>query len=255
MTYGPALAGRVALVTGGSSGIGAATAALFGALGASVAVGYFTNRDGADAVVEQVTRDGGRAVALKADLRNADEVRALVERAESQLGPVDALVNNAGALVGRYAIDEMSDGVWDDVLGTNLGSAVLCSRAVLRSMRARKRGTIVNVGSIAAHTGGGAGASAYAAAKAGLLGFTKALAKEVAADNIRVNAVSPGVIDTPMQRRFSPPGRLERIQDQIPLGRLGSAVECAHVIAFLASDAASYVVGETIEVNGGLLMR
>src|SRR5882762_6756048 len=188
MTYGPTLAGRVALVTGGSSGIGAATAALFGALGASVAVGYFTNRDGADAVVEQVTRDGGRAVALKADLRNADDVRALVERAESQLGPVDALVNNAGALVGRYAIDEMSDGVWDDVLGTNLGSAVLCSRAVLRSMRARKRGTIVNVGSIAAHTGGGAGASAYAAAKAGLLGFTKALAKEVAADNIRVNA-------------------------------------------------------------------
>ena len=179
----------------------------------------------------------------------------LVEHTSSELGPIDVLVNNAGALVGRYPIDAMSDTVWEDVLDSNLRSAVLCSRAVLPSMRARRSGAIVNVASIAAHTGGGAGASAYAAAKAGLIGLTKALAREVAADNVRVNAVSPGVIDTPMQRRFSSDERLRRIEQRIPLGRLGSPAECARVIAFLASDAASYIVGETIEVNGGLLMR
>jgi 3-oxoacyl-[acyl-carrier protein] reductase len=182
-------------------------------------------------------------------------VHALVEDVEARFGPIDVLVNNAGALVGRYAIDAITETIWDDVMETNLKSAVLCSRAVLPSMRARRTGAIVNVGSIAAHTGGGMGAAAYATAKAGLVGFTKALAKEVAADNVRVNAVSPGVIDTEMQRRFSPPGRLEHIQEQIPIGRLGRAAECAHVIAFLASEAASYIVGETIEVNGGLLMR
>ena len=255
ITCGLSLAGKVALVTGGSSGIGAATAALFGGLGADVAVGFFTNENGASEVVEQITRSGQRSVALKADVRRHGEVESLVDRATSELGPIDVLVNNAGIFVGRYPIAAVSEAVWDDVMDANLKGAVQCSRAVIPSMRARRRGAIVNVGSIAAHTGGGPGAAAYAAAKAGLIGFTKGLAKEVAADNIRVNAVSPGVIDTPMQRRVSAVERLARIEEQIPIGRLGTAGECAYVIAFLASEAASYIVGETIEVNGGLLMR
>jgi len=249
------MTGKVALITGGSSGIGAATATLFGALGARVAIGYLRNAEGAEEVVERLRRSGTHAVAVKGDLRKADDVCALVAQAASALGPIDALVNNAGALVGRYPIDSLTEDIWDDVLNANLRSAVLCSRCVLPAMRARRSGAIVNVGSIAGHTGGGPGAAAYAAAKAGIIGFTKALAREVAVDNVRVNAVSPGVIDTPMQQRFSSPDRLERIAARIPLGRIGRADECAQVIAFLASDAASYIVGETIEVNGGLLMR
>jgi len=255
MNHGPTFAGKVALITGGSSGIGAATATLFGALGARVAVGYLSNCEGARVVVDGIVRAGGNAAAFKADVRRADDVRRLVESVESAVGAIDVLVNNAGALVGRYGVEALDDSRWDEVLDTNLTSAMRCSRVVLASMRARRTGAIVNVGSIAAHTGGGAGAAAYATAKAGLIGLTKALAKEVAAERIRVNAVSPGVIDTAMQRHHSPPGRLERIVESIPLGRLGTAEECAHVIAFLASDAASYIVGETIEVNGGLLMR
>jgi 3-oxoacyl-[acyl-carrier protein] reductase len=255
MEYALTLAGKVALVTGGSSGIGAATAVLLGSRGADVVVAYFSHAERAQRVAERIGRGGCRAIAIGADLRDGRQVEALVRRAAVEIGPIDILVNNAGDLVGRYEIAEMSDAVWNDVLGTNLRSAVLCARGVLPSMRARKTGAIVNVGSIAAHTGGGPGAAAYAAAKAGLIGFTKGLAREVAADGIRVNAVSPGVIDTPMQHRFSSAERLERIEDRIPIGRLGTAAECAEVIAFLASDAASYVVGETVEVNGGLLMR
>jgi 3-oxoacyl-[acyl-carrier protein] reductase len=249
------LAGKIALVTGGSSGIGAAAAVLLGSRGADVVVAYFSHAERAGEIAAQIGRGGRRAIAIGADLRDGQQVEALVHRATSELGPVDILVNNAGDLVGRYEIAEMPEAVWNDVLSTNLRSAMLCARGVLPSMRARKTGAIVNVGSIAAHTGGGPGAAAYAAAKAGLIGFTKGLAREVAGDGVRVNAVSPGVIDTPLQHRFSIAERLPRIEEHIPIGRLGSARECAEVIAFLASDAASYVVGETIEVNGGLLMR
>jgi 3-oxoacyl-[acyl-carrier protein] reductase len=249
------LAGKVAIVTGGSSGIGAATATLLGSRGADVVVAYFSQADRAQETATRISSEGRRAMAVAADLRDGRQVEALVKRATLEFGRVDILVNNAGDLVGRYEIVEMREAIWNDVLRTNLCSAMLCARSVLPAMRARKSGAIVNVGSIAAHTGGGPGAAAYATAKAGLIGFTKALAREVAGDGIRVNAVSPGVIDTPLQHRFSSADRLERIEDQIPIGRLGSARECAEVIAFLASDAASYVIGETIEVNGGLLMR
>jgi len=143
---------------------------------------------------------------------------------------------------------------WDAVMDLNLKSAVICSQAVMASMMERRRGAIINVVSIAGRNGGGPGAGAYASAKGGLITFTKALAKELAPHGVRVNGVSPGVIDTPFHEVFSTPEMLRNFTAGIPLGRLGTAMECATAIAFLASDAASYIVGETVEVNGGQLM-
>jgi 3-oxoacyl-[acyl-carrier protein] reductase len=172
----------------------------------------------------------------------------------AQLGPIDILINNAGSLMQRMKILEVKAETWDEIQDLNLKSAVLCSKAVAPSMIERKRGAIVNISSIAARNGGGPGASAYASAKGGLISFTKALAKELAPHGVRVNAVSPGVIDTPFHERFSTPEMMRNFAAAIPLGRVGTPMECAQVIAFLASDAAGYVVGETIEVNGGQLM-
>ena len=198
---------------------------------------------------------GGTAIAIAADVRRADEVRALVERAGAELGPIDILVNNAGSLVARLGIPEVTEERLDEIVALNFTSAVLASQAVAASMIERRRGAIVNVVSIAGHNGGGPGAGVYASSKAALTSFTKSLAKELAPHGIRVNAVSPGVIDTPFHEVFSTPEMIQNFVKTIPLGRVGTAAECATVIAFLASDAASYVVGETIEVNGGQLMR
>lgn len=240
------LTGKVALVTGASSGIGAATAALFSELGARVAVGYHANQPGAEKV--------GAAMAIRADVRRPDEIRAMVESVTQQLGPIDILVNNAGSLVKRMKIQELDEERFDEILDLNLKSAVLCSQAVAGSMIERKRGAIINVVSIAGRNGGGPGAGAYATAKGGLITFTKSLAKELAPHGVRVNAISPGVIDTPFHEVFSTPEMLRNFVAGIPMGRMGASMECATVIAFLASEAASYVAGETIEVNGGQLM-
>lgn len=248
------LTGKVALVTGASSGIGAATAAVLADLGASVAIGYYGNQKGAEQVRDGIGRAGGRAIALRADVRRADEIRSLVRRAVGELGPIDILVNNAGSLVERLQLLELTEAKWDEILSLNLKSAMLCSQAVAASMIERKTGAIINVVSIAGRNGGGLGAGAYAAAKGGLIAFTKSLAKELAPHGVRVNSVSPGVIDTPFHQRFSTPEMLRKLVAGIPLGRVGAPIECAMVIAFLASAAASYVVGETIEVNGGQLM-
>jgi 3-oxoacyl-[acyl-carrier protein] reductase len=249
------LTGRVALVTGASSGIGAATAMTLADLGARVAIGYHRNAEGAEQTRDRIAASGGSAVALKADVRHASEVRTLVDGAVRELGPIDMLVNNAGSLVARFGIRDITEQHLNDVLALNLTSAVLATQAVAPSMIERGRGAIVNVVSIAGHTGGGPGAGAYAAAKAALTSYTKAMAKELAPRGVRVNAVSPGVIDTPFHEVFSTPEMIENFVKTIPMGRVGAASECAAVIAFLASDAASYVAGETIEVNGGQLMR
>ena len=188
-------------------------------------------------------------------MRRPDDIKTLVARTVSELGPVDILVNNAGSLVARYGILEITPEALQDVVTLNFKSAVLASQAVTASMIERRRGVIINVVSIAGHTGGGPGASIYASSKGALTSFTKALAKELAQKNIRVNAVSPGVIDTPFHEVFSTPEMIQNFVKMIPLGRVGTAQECANVIAFLASDAASYVNGERIEVNGGQLMR
>ena len=248
------LSGKTALVTGASSGIGAATAVTLSHLGAQVAIGYHQNQKGVQEVQRGIAASGGKAIAIQADVRQADGVRALVKAAADQLGPIDILVNNAGSLVERMKILETTEARWDEIMNLNLKSAMLCSQAVAKSMMDRKSGAIINVVSIAGRNGGGPGAGAYATAKGALITLTKSLAKELAPFGIRVNGVSPGVIDTPFHEVFSTPEMICGFVSQIPLGRMGKPVEVAKVIAFLASDAASFVAGETIEVNGGQLM-
>lgn len=246
--------GKVALVTGASSGIGAATAALFAELGARVAIGYYGNEAGATHVRDRITQSGGTAETFRADVRNTAEIRGLADRVAGSLGPIDILVNNAGSLVKRARLPELTEDMFDQVFDLNLKSAAFCTQAVAESMIARKAGAIVNVGSIAGRNGGGPGAGVYASAKAALMSLTKSHAKELAAHGIRVNAVAPGVIATPFHDAFSTPEMLRNFVATIPLGRVGTPEECATVIAFLASDAASYLIGETIEINGGMLM-
>lgn len=248
------LTGRTALVTGASSGIGAATAMALADLGASVAIGYHANQEGAELVCAAIQSAGGQAVALRADVRHAGEARRLVVAAVESLGAIDILVNNAGSLVRRMPLADITEENWSEVMDLNLSSAMVCAQAVAPAMIARRRGAIVNIVSIAGRNGGGPGAGAYAAAKGGLIALTKSLAKELAPHGVRVNAVSPGVIDTPFHEVFSTPEMMQNFVKGIPLGRVGTSRECALAIAFLASDAASFIVGETLEVNGGQLM-
>ncbi len=243
------LTGKVALVTGASSGIGAATARIFADLGARVAFTYHNNEKGAEKV-----RNETNALAIKADLRQSKEVRSMIDRTVKELGPIDILVNNAGSLIERQRIAQITDERWNEIMDLNLTSVMECCRIVAPSMAERKTGSIVNNVSIAGRNGGGPGALAYATAKGALITFTKGLARELAPQGVRVNAVSPGVIDTPFHEVFSTPEMIRNMVATIPMGRTGTSEECATAIAFLASNAASYITGETIEVNGGQLM-
>lgn len=248
------LTGKIALVTGASSGIGRATAELFAECGASVAINYHKNESGAEAAREKITESGGSAITIQADVTRTSDIKALIEKTTRELGPIDILVNNAGSLIERLKILELTEERWDEVINLNLKSAFLCSQAVASSMMERKLGAIVNVSSIAGRNGGALGSIHYSTAKGGLITFTKGLAKELAPFGVRVNAVSPGVIDTPYHEQFSTPEAMKGYVGGIPLGRVGTPEEVAKVIAFLASDAGSYLCGETIEINGGMLM-
>ena len=248
------LGGRVALVTGASSGIGRATARMLAANGARVAINFHRNQAGAEAVRQEIADAGGNAIIIQADVARTSEVQSLVDQTIDKFGPVDILVNNAGSLVERLRILELTEERWDEVIDLNLKSAFLCCRAVAASMIERKTGAIVNVSSIAGRTGGALGSIHYSTAKGGLITFTKGLAKELAPFGIRVNAVSPGVIDTHYHEQFSTPEMMKGYVSGIPLGRVGTPEEVAAVICFLASDASSYLAGETIEINGGMFM-
>jgi 3-oxoacyl-[acyl-carrier protein] reductase len=248
------LTGKTALITGASSGIGAAAAAIFADLGARIAIGYHSNEKGANQVRDAIAATGGKIIAVKGDVRKSADIRNMIDRTTSELGPIDILVNNAGSLVERQKLAQLTEERWNDILNLNLTSAMLCSQLVVPSMIERKSGSIINIVSIAGRNGGGPGALAYATAKGGLITFTKGLAKELAPQGVRVNAVSPGVIDTPFHEVFSTPEMIKSFIAGIPLGRTGTSMECAKAIAFLASDAAAYIVGETLEVNGGQLM-
>jgi len=248
------LTGKVAIVTGASSGIGHATALSLANCGAAVAVNYHNNEIGAELLRKQIVANGGKAVAIQADVTVASDVESLVKRTVEEFGTVDILVNNAGSLIERLRLLEMSEERWDQVVDLNLKSAFLCCKAVASLMMERKTGAIINLSSIAGRNGGALGSLHYSSAKGGLISFTKGLAKELAPFGIRVNAVSPGVIDTPYHEQFSSPEMMKNYVNAIPLGRVGNSEDVAKVIAFLASDASGYLVGETIEVNGGMYM-
>ena len=248
------LDGKVALVTGASSGIGRAAAKILAANGARVAINFHRNEAGAEATRKEIVADGGSAIAVQADVAQASEVELLIKRTVTELGPIDILVNNAGSLVERLRILELTEERWDEVIDLNLKSAFLCCKAVAGSMMERKAGSIINVSSIAGRTGGALGSIHYSTAKGGLITFTKGLAKELAPFGVRVNAVSPGVIDTRFHEQFSSPEMMKGYVAAIPLGRVGTPEEVAEVICFLASDAATFLTGETIEINGGMFM-
>jgi 3-oxoacyl-[acyl-carrier protein] reductase len=246
------LAGRVALVTGGSRGIGRAITIHLAQQGASVAFTYREQADAANDVVRSVSDGGGRALAAACDIRREDDVNQFVQRVTSELGPVDILVNNAG-IARDSPIVFLDRAKWDDVLGTNLDGAYLCIRAVVRGMMVRKWGRIINLSS-ASGVAGLPGQAAYAASKAAVVGLTRALSLELAPHNVLVNAVTPGLIGTEMVQGLKLETRDVLLRD-IPLGRAGTLDEVAAVIAFLASDAASYITGQNIGVDGGLVIH
>jgi 3-oxoacyl-[acyl-carrier protein] reductase len=248
------LEGQVVLITGASSGIGRATAEVMAREGARVGVNYLKNQRGAEEVVEVIRKAGGEALAIRADVTRRDEVHALVGAVRKQWGRIDILVNNAGDMIGRRTLANMTEEYWDKVMDLNLKSVFLCTQAVWEEMAARKSGHIINVSSIAGRNGGGVGVAAYATAKGGLITYTKGLAKELAPHGIRVNGVAPGVIATAFHERHTSPELMARLVANIPEGRTGTSEEIADVILFLASPAARYIQGETVEVNGGMLM-
>jgi 3-oxoacyl-[acyl-carrier protein] reductase len=245
--------GKAILITGASTGIGAGAARAFGARGATVAVHYNSSKDAAEAVVKEIKASGGDAFAVQGDLRTSAQCAKVVGEAVARMGRIDVLVNNAGALVQRQPIAELTDAMLDDILDLNVRSMMMCTKYAVPHMAPGS--SIINLTSIAASNGGGPGAAMYAGSKAFVTTATKGLAKELVGKGIRVNAVSPGVITTPFHDKFSTPEQLETMRKTIPMARLGTADECAGAFLYLASEqAASYVTGQVIEVNGGQYM-
>ncbi len=242
-------ASRVALVTGGSRGIGRAVAERLGAAGHKVAVNYVANEAAAADTVAAIEAAGGTAMAFAADVGDATAVDALVAAVADQLGPVEILVNNAG-ITRDDLLMRMGPEAWDAVIRTNLTSVYLCSRAVLRGMLRAKWGRIINISSVAG-VYGNPGQANYSAAKAGVIGLTKSLAKEIGSRGITVNAIAPGFIETDMTAALGDEVAAT-VTQQITLGRLGTPQEVASVVGYLASGDASYITGQTILVDGGL---
>lgn len=248
-------AGKSVLVTGGSSGIGAAVAQSFGDTGARVAVHYAHNREGAEAVASVIRQAGGQAITLAGDLLERGVPDQLVAQAVQAFGGLDILINNAGDMFGRRTLEQASDDDYDRVVGLNSHAAFALCRACAPVMRRAGRGNMINTTSIAARTGGGDGAGLYGAAKAFVSTMTRVLAREMAPHGVRVNAVAPGVILTDFHERNSTPEQLEGARRGIPMGRLGTSDDCVGAYLFLADDVLSgYITGQIIEVNGGQLM-
>jgi 3-oxoacyl-[acyl-carrier protein] reductase len=243
--------GKVALVTGSSSGIGAATARELAAGGAAVAVHYRGNADGANTVAEAIRAGGGAVALYQADISNPEAAADLVKRVQSELGGLDILVNNAGTTRDNLLMT-MKEEEWDTVLSTNLKSVYAVSKAALRGMVKKRWGRIINLTSVVGISGQ-AGQTNYAASKAGIIGFTKSLAREVASRNITVNAVAPGFIPTSLTDVLTEEQR-EGILRNTPLGRMGTPEEVAWAVAFLAEERSGFITGHVLSVDGGLVM-
>ena len=245
------LDGKVALVTGGSRGIGRAIALQLATQGAKVAVNYAGNEAKALEVVDEIKAKGIEAIAIQADVSNADSVAKMVKEVITTFGSLDILVNNAG-ITRDNLIMRMKEDEWDDVINTNLKGVFNCTKAVTRQMMKQRSGRIINIASIVG-VSGNPGQANYVAAKAGVIGLTKTTAKELASRNINVNAVAPGFITTDMTDKLTDEMKTEMLK-QIPLGRLGEPKDIAAIVTFLASEQGDYLTGQTIHVDGGMVM-
>lgn len=251
MTNTAPLANKVAVVTGGSRGIGRAIAIELAKRGASIIVNYNSNGKAAQDVVMEITNGGGKAAALPGNVASVEDANSLVKAAVEKFGQIDILVNNAG-ITKDMLIMMMSEESWDAVMDTNLKGTFNCSKAAVRFMMKARTGRIINITSISGQIGN-AGQTNYSASKAGQIGFTKALAREVASRNITVNAIAAGYVDTEIWANVPAEAR-EGFIKMIPLGRKGTPEEIAYAVAFLASDEASYITGQTLAVDGGMAM-
>ncbi|MGG0336493.1 3-oxoacyl-[acyl-carrier-protein] reductase [Priestia aryabhattai] len=245
------LQGKVAVVTGASRGIGRAVAIELGKLGAKVVVNYSGNEAKALEVVDEIKGLGTDAIAVQANVAESDSVQAMIKEAISTFGSVDILVNNAG-ITRDNLLMRMKEDEWDDVINTNLKGVFLCTKAVTRQMMKQRAGRIINISSIVG-VSGNAGQANYVAAKSGVIGLTKTTAKELASRNITVNAVAPGFIATDMTDKLNEEVQAEMLK-QIPLASFGQPEDVANAVAFLASDASRYITGQTIHVDGGMVM-
>ena len=250
----PDLEGKVYLVTGASTGIGAAVARAFGAQGASVGVNFKASAKEAETVAGDVVKAGGKALLVPGDMAKQVDVAGAVERTAKHFGRLDGLINNAGSMLGRMPLSESDEAHDRAVVDPNALSVIWASRAALPLLKAQG-GVIVNTSSVAARNGGGPGASLYAASKGFVSTLTRSLAKELVKDRIRVNAVAPGIIQTPFHDRFSTPEQMKAMVAGVPMGYAGTPEDCAGAFLFLASDLLSgYMTGQVIEINGGQLM-
>jgi 3-oxoacyl-[acyl-carrier protein] reductase len=243
--------GRTALVTGASKGIGRAISLELASMGVKVAVNYNTSEDAALEVVKTIGGHGGKAFIVQADVSNLDQVASMVDKINEAWGSVDILVNNAG-IINDGLLIRMSDDAWHKVIETNLNGTFYCTRAVLRSMVRNRWGRVINIGSVVGIRGN-FGQTNYSASKAAIIGFTKSLAKEVATRNITVNTVTPGYISTDTVAILTQEQK-DRIMTWIPQGHFGEVEDVAYMVAFLASQKASYITGQVISVDGGMAM-
>jgi len=246
------LQGKAVVITGASTGIGAAAAKGFAAQGARLAIHYNKSRDEAEAVADLIRADGGEVHVFQADLTTEPhKAKDVIDGAADKLGGIDVLINNAGSLLTRTLFMDFDDALYDDVLNLNFRSVIIASQAAVPHMEKRGGGAIINLGSIAGNNGGGLGSGMYAAAKAAVHNLTRHMASDLAKKNIRVNAIAPGVVATPFHEK-TPPERMQAMLNTIPMGRFGVAEDCVGPLLFFASPAMSgYVTGQILHINGG----
>lgn len=245
------LSGKNALITGGSRGIGKEIAIELSKNGVNVAISYISNKEKAEEVVNEIKKNGVIGIAVKADVSKEEDVIDMMEFVNNEIGPLDILVNNAGKTRDNLII-RMKTEEWDEVIGTNLKGTYLCTKAVVRGMMKRKHGKIINIASVVGVTGN-FGQGNYSASKAGVIGFTKSMAKELASRGINVNAVAPGFIETDMTEILKEDVK-DSLVKNIPMGRSGRPSDIANIVVFLASEKSDYITGQVINVDGGMVM-